>query len=132
MAALIWHNPRCSTSRNALALLRHAGIEPEIVDYLKQPPTRAQLQAMLAAAGIEVRAALRSKEAAFVERGLADPTLDDAALLEAMLADPVLIERPFVCTTLGTRLGRPLEALLEILPPLATPFVKENGQVLES
>ncbi|HBK46261.1 MAG TPA: arsenate reductase (glutaredoxin) [Xanthomonadaceae bacterium] len=130
MRALIWHNRRCSTSRNALALLRHARIEPEVVEYLKQPPTRAQLQAMIAAAGIGVRAALRHKEAAFVERGLDDPALDDAALLDAMLAEPALIERPFVRTGLGSRLGRPLEALLEILPPLDRPFVKENGQVL--
>lgn len=130
MRATIWHNPRCGTSRNVLALLRHAGIEPEVIEYLKQPPTRAQLKATIAAAGLGVREAIRAKEPAYRERGLDDPALDDDALLDAMLADPVLINRPFVQTALGTRLCRPSEVALQILPPLATPFTKEDGEVI--
>ena len=126
--AVIWHNPRCSTSRNALALLRHAGVEPDVVEYLKQPPSRERLCALIAGAGLQVRQALRSKEAAYRERGLDDPALSDAALLDAMLAAPELIERPFVQTEAGIRLARPLQRLLEILPPLPAPFVKENGE----
>lgn len=130
MRATIWHNPRCSTSRNALALLRHAGLDPQVVEYLQQPPSRGQLRTLIAGAGLQVRQALRRKEAAYSERGLDDPSLDERALLAAMLAAPVLIERPFVQTAQGIRLGRPLERLLEILPPLPAPFVKENGQPL--
>ncbi|WP_434031884.1 arsenate reductase (glutaredoxin) [[Pseudomonas] boreopolis] len=130
MRATIWHNPRCGTSRNVLALLRHAGIEPEVIEYLKQPPGRERLKAMIAAAGLGVREAIRAKEPAYRERGLDDPALDEEALLDAMLAEPVLINRPFVETELGTRLCRPSEVTLQILPPLATPFVKEDGQVV--
>ncbi|WP_434026770.1 arsenate reductase (glutaredoxin) [[Pseudomonas] boreopolis] len=130
MRATIWHNPRCGTSRNVLALLRHAGIEPEVIEYLKQPPDRGRLKAMIAAAGLGVREAIRAKEPAYRERGLDDPALDEEALLDAMLAEPVLINRPFVETELGTRLCRPSEVTLQILPPLATPFVKEDGQVV--
>ncbi|GHH60178.1 MAG: arsenate reductase (glutaredoxin) [Gammaproteobacteria bacterium] len=130
MRATIWHNPRCGTSRNVLALLRHAGIEPEVIEYLKQPPDRERLKAMIAAAGLGVREAIRAKEPAYRERGLDDPALDEEALLDAMLAEPVLINRPFVETELGTRLCRPSEVTLQILPPLATPFVKEDGQVV--
>lgn len=125
--AVIWHNPRCGTSRNVLALLRHAGIEPRVVEYLQQTPDRASLREAIAAAGLGVREAIRTKEPAFRERGLDDPALDDEALLDAMLAEPVLIERPFLRTALGTRLCRPSERALEILPPLATPFFKEGG-----
>ena len=127
-AAVIWHNPRCGTSRNVLALLRHAGIEPQVVEYLRQPPDRASLREAIAAAGLSVREAIRAKEPAYRERGLDDPALDEEALLDAMLGAPVLIERPFVRTALGTRLCRPSELALEILPPLATPFFKENGE----
>ena len=130
MNAVIWHNPRCGTSRNTLALLRHAGFEPTVVEYLKQVPDKAALAAMIAAAGISVREAIRSKEAVYAELGLADQALDDDALLAAMLANPVLINRPFVRTDLGTRLCRPSELVLEILPPLATPFTKEDGSVI--
>lgn len=130
MRATIWHNPRCGTSRNVLALLRHAGIEPEVIEYLKQPPDRERLKAMIAAAGLGVREAIRAKEPAYRERGLDDPALDEEALLDAMLAEPLLINRPFVETELGTRLCRPSEVTLQILPPLATPFVKEDGQVV--
>ena len=130
MNAVIWHNPRCGTSRNTLALLRHAGIEPTVVEYLKQVPDKDALVAMIAAAGISVREAIRSKEAVYAELGLGDPALDDEALLAAMLANPVLINRPFVRTDLGTRLCRPSELVLQILPPLAAPFTKEDGSVV--
>lgn len=132
MNAVIWHNPRCGTSRNTLALLRHAGFEPTVVEYLKQVPDKAALAAMIAAAGISVREAIRSKEAVYAELGLGDPALDDEALLAAMLANPVLINRPFVRTDLGTRLCRPSELVLQILPPLAAPFTKEDGSVVGS
>lgn len=130
MNAVIWHNPRCGTSRNTLALLRHAGIEPTVVEYLKQVPDKDALVAMISAAGISVREAIRSKEAVYAELGLGDPALDDEAQLAAMLANPVLINRPFVRTDLGTRLCRPSELVLQILPPLAAPFTKEDGSVV--
>ena len=117
MHAVIFHNPRCSTSRNALALIREAGIEPEIVEYLRTPPTRERLAGLIAAAGLQVRDAIRDKEAAYAELGLDDPMLDDAALLDAMVRAPILIQRPFVETALGVRLARPLERVREILPP---------------
>ena len=113
--ATIYHNPRCSTSRNALALLRENGIEPTIVEYLDTPPTRAELAAMISDAGLQVRQAIRAKEAIYKELNLADAT--DDQLLDAMVANPVLIERPLVVTDLGVRLARPLQDILEILPP---------------
>ena len=116
MHAVIYHNPRCSTSRNALALLREASIEPQVVEYLQTPPTRERLAGLIAAAGLAVRDAIRNKEAVYAELGLGDPALDDAALLEAMVREPILIQRPFVETALGTRLARPLERVHEILP----------------
>ena len=117
VTATIYHNPACGTSRNALALLREAGIEPTIVEYLKDPPSRAQLQALIRDAGLTVREALRQRGTPFDELGLGDPALSDDRLLDAMLAHPILINRPFVVTPLGTRLCRPLERLQEILPP---------------
>ena len=113
MSATIYHNPKCSTSRKALDLLRDNGIEPEIVQYLKTPPTRAELATMIADAGIDVRAAVRKREALYSELNLADASDDE--LLDAMAAHPVLIERPFVVTIKGTRLARPIEAVREIL-----------------
>ena len=110
---VIYHNPRCSTSRNALKLLRDKGIEPRIVEYLKSPPTRGQLADMIRDAEIPVRAAVRKREATYGELGLDDA--DDDALLDAMAANPILIERPFVVTPKGTRLARPVEVLHEIL-----------------
>lgn len=128
--ATIYHNPSCGTSRNTLALLRHAGLAPVVIEYLQAPPTRARLAELIARAGLTVRDAIRQKEPAYRERGLDDPALDDAALLDAMLRDPVLINRPIVETSLGVRLCRPSEAVLEILPPLPSPFTKEDGEVV--
>ncbi|WP_038170533.1 arsenate reductase (glutaredoxin) [Tomitella biformata] len=112
--ATIYHNPRCSTSRNTLQLLRDKGIEPTIVKYLENPPTRAELAKMISDAGLEVRQAIRAKETVFAELNLADAT--DDQLLDAMVANPILIERPLVVTDLGVRLARPLQNILEILP----------------
>lgn len=115
-AATIWHNPSCSTSRNTLALLREAGIEPAIVQYLKTPPSRAEIEKAIKAAGLTVRGAMRKKGPVYEELGLNDPSLTDAALLDAMAAHPVLIERPFVFTQKGVRLARPIDLVREILP----------------
>ena len=109
----IYHNPKCSTSRKTLDLLRENGIEPEIVQYLKTPPTRAELKQMIKAAGIDVRTAVRKREARYGELGLDEAT--DEQLLDAMAANPILIERPFVVTAKGTRLARPIDAVREIL-----------------
>ena len=113
MSARIYHNPKCSTSRKTLDLLRDNGIEPEVVQYLKTPPTRAQLAAMIDAAGIDVRAAVRRRESLYDELNLADATDDE--LLDAMAEHPILIERPWVVTDKGTRLARPVANVLEIL-----------------
>lgn len=109
----IYHNPRCSTSRKTLDLLRENGIEPTVVQYLKTPPSRAELEKMIRDAGIEVRTAVRKKEALYTELGLADAGDDE--LLDAMAQHPILIERPFVVTPKGTRLARPIDAVREIL-----------------
>ncbi|SAL17160.1 arsenate reductase [Caballeronia udeis] len=131
MAVTIYHNPACGTSRNTLALIRNAGIEPEVIEYLKTPPSRDTLTSMIKDAGLSVRQAIREKEKLFAELGLADATLTDEQLLDAMLAHPVLINRPFVLTPLGARLCRPSELLLEILPETQKgPFSKEDGEVV--
>ncbi|MGJ7916290.1 arsenate reductase (glutaredoxin) [Massilia sp. LXY-6] len=111
----IFHNSRCGTSRTTLGLIRDAGHEPEVIDYLANPPARAQLREMIASAGLSVRDAVRSKEAVYGELGLDAPDLSDEALLDAMVAHPVLINRPFVITPKGVRLCRPAELLKEIL-----------------
>lgn len=129
MAATIYHNPACGTSRNVLALIRHAGIEPEIIDYIANPPSRSVLAGLIASAGLTVRQALREKGTPYGELGLSDPAMTDDALLDAMLAHPILINRPFVVTPLGVRLARPSEVVLEILPVgMRGPFVKEDGE----
>ena len=130
MDATIYHNPACGTSRNTLALIRHAGIEPTVIDYLHEPPTRDRLVELIAAAGLGVRDALRKKGTPYEALGLDDPTMTDEQLIDAMLADPVLINRPFVVTSLGTRLCRPSEVVLEILPTVTRPFTKEDGEVV--
>ncbi|MBP2238515.1 arsenate reductase [Sinorhizobium kostiense] len=130
MDVTIYHNPACGTSRNTLALIRHAGIEPKVVEYLKTPPSREELAKMIGDAGLSVREAIREKGTPFAELGLADPALSDDQLLAAMLEHPILINRPFVVTPIGTRLARPSEAILDILPADAFkgPFVKEDGE----
>ncbi|CAH2809639.1 MAG: Arsenate reductase (EC glutaredoxin-coupled, glutaredoxin-like family [uncultured Caballeronia sp.] len=132
MAVTIYHNPACGTSRNTLALIRNAGIEPEVIEYLKTPPSRDTLDTlsrMIKDAGLSVRQAIREKEKLFAELGLADATLTDEQF--AMLAHPVLINRPFVVTPLGMRLCRPAELLLEVLPETQKgPFSKEDGEVV--
>jgi arsenate reductase len=115
MPVEIWHRPACSNSRGALHLLREAGIEPVIVDYIAQPPTVERLRQAIADAGLGVRDAIRSKEPEYAARGLGDPGLSDDALLEAMVAAPILINRPFVFTHKGVRLCRPPETVLELL-----------------
>ena len=116
MDATIFHNPRCSTSRKVLEAVRAAGVEPRVVEYLKDPPSRTRLKQLLKQAGVPVRGALRSKEAVYAELGLGDPALSDDALLAAMVANPILIERPNVETELGARVCRPPESVQEILP----------------
>ena len=123
----IFHNPQCGTSRNVLALIRNAGIEPEVIEYLKTPPTREKLRELVAQMGVPVRDVVRQKEAIYKELGL-DGQGDDA-LVDAMLAHPVLINRPIVVTPLATRLCRPSEAVLDILPlPQRGAFSKEDGE----
>lgn len=131
MNVTIYHNPSCGTSRNTLALIRNAGIEPQVVDYLSATPGRAELAAMIAQAGLTVREAMRSKESVFAQLGLGGPAHADDALLDAMLAHPILINRPFVVTPLGTRLCRPSELVLDILPlPQQGAFSKEDGEAV--
>jgi len=115
MAVTIYHNPRCSTSRKVLEAMRSAGLEPRVVEYLKQPPSRTRLKQLLKQAGVGVREAIRSKEPVYAELGLANLKLSDDQLLEAMVANPILIERPLVETAKGVRLGRPPEKIREIL-----------------
>jgi arsenate reductase len=126
----IFHNPACGTSRNTLALIRHAGIEPSVIDYLKHPPSKPDLARIIADAGLTVRQAIREKATPFAELGLGNPSLSDDDLLDAMLRDPILIERPLVVTPLGSRLARPFERVLDILPEelFAAEFRKENGE----
>ncbi|MDN5843858.1 MAG: arsenate reductase (glutaredoxin) [Alcaligenaceae bacterium] len=116
MPTKIYHNPACGTSRNALTMIRDAGIEPQVIEYLKAPPTRAELQSMIRQAGLTVRQAIREKGTPYAELGLDNPDLSDDELLDSMLTHPILINRPFVITELGVRLCRPSETVLEILP----------------
>lgn len=130
-AITIFHNPACGTSRNTLALLRHAGIEPAVIEYLKTPPSKARLKALVAAMGIPVRALLREKGTPYEELNLRDAKWSDEQLLDFMLQHPILINRPIVETQLGTRLCRPSEAVLEILPVgKLPPCTKEDGEVV--
>ena len=133
MDATIYHNPQCGTSRNTLEMIRNAGIEPRVIEYLKNPPSREILVKMIADAGLTVREAIREKGTPFAELGLDNPALSDDQLVDAMLKDPILINRPFVLTPLGTRLSRPSEIVLDILPETHKgAFTKEDGeQVLD-
>lgn len=117
----IWHNPACGTSRNVLAMIRATGVDPEVVLYLKAPPSRAEIAAAVKKAGLTPRGAIRDKNEPFEALGLGGPAVSDDALLDAMAAHPVLIERPFVFTPKGVRLCRPKDILLEILPEAAGP-----------
>lgn len=126
---VIYHNPDCGTSRNTLAMIRSAGIEPHVVEYLKTPPSRALLIELIERAGLTPRALLREKGTPYAELGLGDQSLSDEALLDAMTAHPVLINRPLVVTPLGVRLCRPSEVVLDILPePQRAAFAKEDGE----
>lgn len=130
-AVTIYHNPKCGTSRNTLALIRNSGIEPEVIEYLKNPPDRATLLNLIAATGQPVIHAVRSKEAVFTELQLGAPGVTDAQLIDAMLAHPILINRPIVVTPMGTRLCRPSEQVLDILPTAQQgAFTKEDGNVV--
>ncbi|CAO4136130.1 arsenate reductase (glutaredoxin) [Methylorubrum extorquens] len=125
---VIYHNPACGTSRNTLAMIRNAGIEPHVVEYLKTPPSRALITRMLARAGLSVRDALRDKGTPYAELNLADPALTDAQLLDAIEAHPALLNRPLVASPKGVRLCRPSEAVLDLLPAQRGAFVKEDGE----
>jgi len=127
----IYHNPACGTSRNTLALIRAAGIEPQIIEYVQTPPSRAVLADLIARAGLTPRQAMRNKGDVFDALGLADPSLSDDALLDAMIAHPILIERPLVVSPLGVKLCRPSEQVLDLLPVgPRDAFTKEDGEVV--
>ncbi|HRH15914.1 MAG TPA: arsenate reductase (glutaredoxin) [Aquabacterium sp.] len=129
--ATIYHNPKCGTSRNTLALIRNAGIEPQIIHYLETPPSRDELVQLVAACGLSVREVLRSKGDLYEELKLDDAKWTDDELLDFMVAHPILINRPIVITAQGTRLCRPSERVLDILPqPQQGPFIKEDGEVV--
>ena len=132
MTVTIYHNPKCGTSRNVLAMIRASGEEPVVIEYLKNPPTRERLKALIAAMGITTRALLREKGTPYSELGLGDPKWSDDQLLDFMIAHPILINRPIVVTPKGVRLCRPSEAVLDILPnPNIGRLVKEDGDVVD-
>jgi arsenate reductase len=129
----IYHNPACGTSRNTLAMIRASGVEPEIIEYLKTPPTREKLTELIANIGEGCRALLRKKGTPYDELGLDDTSLSDDALIDAMLAHPILINRPIVVTSKGSKLCRPSEIVLEILDnPHIGDFVKEDGEIVKA
>ena len=128
---VVYHNPDCGTSRNTLAMIRNAGIEPHVVDYVKTPPSRAMLESLMERAGLSPREVLREKGTPFAELGLGDESLSDTALVDAMMEHPILINRPLVVSPLGVRLCRPSEAVLDILPsPQQGAFTKEDGELV--
>ena len=128
MDVIIYHNPDCGTSRNTIGLIRNAGIEPHIIEYLKTPPARLLLRQLIERMGGSVRDVIREKGTPYAELGLGDTTLSDDALLDAMVTHPILINRPIVVTPKGVRLCRPSEAVLDLLPPQLGEFVKEDGE----
>lgn len=131
MTITIYHNPDCGTSRNTLAMIRRSGEEPEVIEYLKTPPSRTRLVELIAAMGITPRQLLREKGTPYAELGLGDARWTDDALIDFMMAHPILINRPIVVTPLGTKLCRPSEAVLDILPnPDIGPFTKDDGEVV--
>ncbi|MDV5825776.1 arsenate reductase (glutaredoxin) [Sphingobium naphthae] len=128
MDVVIYHNPECGTSRNTLAMIRNAGVEPDVIEYLKTPPSRVMLDQLIQRMGISVRALLREKGTPYGELGLGDPALTDDQLLDAMMAHPILINRPIVATPKGVKLCRPSEVVLDLLPPQQDKFIKEDGE----
>jgi arsenate reductase len=130
VSVTIYHNPACGTSRNTLAMIRQSGEEPEVIEYLKDPPGRGRLVELIAAMGMPVRALLRQKGTPYAELGLADPKWSDDQLIDFMLAHPILINRPIVMTPKGTRLCRPSEAVLDLLDHPVGSFVKEDGEIV--
>jgi arsenate reductase len=130
MNITIYHNPNCGTSRNTLDIIRQSGEQPEVIEYLKNPPSRSRLIELIRAMGIPVRALLREKGTPYAELGLADPKWSDDQLIDFMLAHPILINRPIVVTPKGTKLCRPSEAVLDLLEHPADTFVKEDGEVV--
>lgn len=127
----IYHNPKCGTSRNTLAMIRHLGLEPNVIEYLKTPPSRDVLKRLLASMGLSVRQILRQKGSPYDELDLGNPKWSDEQLLDFIEQHPVLINRPIVATPMGVRLCRPSEQVLGILPvPLTTPFTKEDGEIV--
>lgn len=129
MTVTIYHNPECGTSRNALAMIRQSGVEPIVIEYLKNPPSRERIMELVSAAGMTLRQAIRQKDTPYEELGLAD--VADAVLLDAIEKHPILLNRPFVETSIGTRLCRPSEVVLDILEnPDIGPFTKEDGEVI--
>lgn len=133
MSITIYHNPDCGTSRNALAMIRQSGVEPEIIEYLKTPPTRTRLLELIAAMGMSVRALLRQRGTPYADLGLDDGKWTDDELVDLMLTQPILINRPIVVTPKGVKLCRPSEAILDILPnPHIGKFVKEDGEIINT
>ena len=128
MDFVIYHNPDCGTSRNTLAMIRNAGIEPHVIEYLKCPPSRAMLEQLIARMGITPRGLLRDKGTPYAALGLGDPSLSEDALIDAMIAHPILINRPIVVSPKGVRLCRPSEQVLDLLPPQKSAFSKEDGE----
>ena len=126
---IIYHNPECGTSRNTLAMIRNAGLEPHVIEYLKTPPSRALLEQLIERAGIAPRDLLREKGTPYADLGLGDPSLDDGALIDAMMAHPILINRPLVVSPLGVKLCRPSEVVLDLIPARQRgAFAKEDGE----
>lgn len=130
MDVVIYHNPDCGTSRNTLGLIRNAGVEPHVIEYLKCPPSREMLAQLIARMGLTARDLLREKGTPFAELGLGDPALTEDQLLDAMMAHPILINRPIVVSPKGVRLCRPSEAVLDLLPPQRAAFSKEDGEAV--
>ena len=128
MDVIIYHNPDCGTSRNTLALIRNAAVEPHVIEYLKTPPTRLLLKQLIERMDVPVRAVIREKGTPFADLGLNDLSLSDEQLLDAMVAHPILINRPIVVTPKGVRLCRPSEEVLDLLPPQQGEFLKEDGE----
>lgn len=128
MDVVIYHNPKCGTSRNTLALIRNAGIEPHVVEYLKTPPSRVMIAQLAKRAGVPLRQLLREKGTPYAELGLGDPSISDDAILDAIEAHPVLLNRPIVVSPLGVKLCRPSEEVLDLLPQQRGEFFKEDGE----